>query len=120
MPAGNRTGPLGQGPRTGRSLGFCSGYDTPGYMKPGPGMGLGRGFRRRGGFSRGMGRGFGRGYGRGWGYYPAPAYEPPYPPQAANVSPEDELKMLKDQSEYLKNELQDISKRMEEIKKKKR
>ncbi|NJK86808.1 MAG: DUF5320 domain-containing protein [Bacteroidales bacterium] len=33
MAGGDRTGPLGQGSRTGRSLGFCSGYDTPGYEK---------------------------------------------------------------------------------------
>ncbi|QRX63171.1 DUF5320 domain-containing protein [Dysgonomonadaceae bacterium zrk40] len=31
MPSGDRTGPLGQGPRTGRARGFCSGYDAPGY-----------------------------------------------------------------------------------------
>ena len=40
MPAMDRTGPLGQGPLTGRGLGPC-----------------GAGFRR--GFGRGMGRGFG-------------------------------------------------------------
>lgn len=31
MPSGDRTGPMGQGPRTGRARGFCSGFDTPGY-----------------------------------------------------------------------------------------
>jgi hypothetical protein len=41
MPWGDRTGPLGLGPRTGRGLEFCSGYDVPGYMNPGPGLGLG-------------------------------------------------------------------------------
>ena len=26
MPGGDGTGPMGQGPRTGRSVGFCAGY----------------------------------------------------------------------------------------------
>lgn len=50
MPSGDRTGPMGQGPRTGRSLGFCSGYDMPGNLK-----GFGGGMSRRGGFGRGRG-----------------------------------------------------------------
>jgi len=121
MPAGDRTGPMGQGPRTGRALGYCSGYDSPGYMRPGPGLGFGRGYGRGygRGFGRGFGRGYGRGYGRGWGYNPEPAYYPPYPPQPNEVSAEDEMKMLQDQSKYLKEELEEISKRIEEIKKKK-
>jgi len=52
MPFGDGTGPLGKGPKTGRGLGFCAGYDTPGYTK-GRGRGLGR-------------RGRGRGRGRFW------------------------------------------------------
>ena len=76
MPRGDRTGPMGFGPRTGRGMGYCSGYPYPGFMTPGPGFGFGPGF--------GMGRGFGRGFGRGrgwrrggfsfWGY--------PYPPMS--------------------------------------
>lgn len=31
MPTGDRTGPMGQGSRTGRARGFCSGFDAPGY-----------------------------------------------------------------------------------------
>lgn len=48
MPQGNKTGPLGNGPMTGRKLGFCAGYDQPGYMnQPGrSGTGQGRGGRR--------------------------------------------------------------------------
>ena len=51
MPYGNRKGPDGLGPRTGRGLGLCSGSDTPGYLKNrgrrhfnqhGNGRGLGR------------------------------------------------------------------------------
>ncbi|HHT94051.1 MAG TPA: DUF5320 domain-containing protein [Clostridiaceae bacterium] len=39
MPRGDGTGPLGMGPMSGRGLGFCAGYNTPGYM-------YGRGMRR--------------------------------------------------------------------------
>ncbi|MFW9989847.1 MAG: DUF5320 domain-containing protein, partial [Candidatus Odinarchaeota archaeon] len=44
MPFGNGTGPRGQGPRTGRGLGYCSGYSYPGYMSP---FGFGQGRSRR-------------------------------------------------------------------------
>ncbi|HHF42155.1 MAG: hypothetical protein DRJ11_04565 [Candidatus Aminicenantes bacterium] len=86
MPFGDRTGPLGLGPRTGRGMGYCSGFPTPGFMNPGPGWGFGRGWFGRGwgfGFGRGwFGRGFGRGRGwglgrgRGWRYF----FGYPYPP----------------------------------------
>ena len=52
MPRGDRTGPLGLGPRTGRGMGYCSGFGAPGYLNRGPGRGLG--------FGAGLGRGFGR------------------------------------------------------------
>jgi len=32
MPRGDRTGPLGMGPLTGRRLGFCAGSKVPGYL----------------------------------------------------------------------------------------
>jgi hypothetical protein len=49
MPFGDRTGPLGQGPRTGRGAGFCSGFAAPGSMNRGGGFGrLGRGHGGRG------------------------------------------------------------------------
>lgn len=41
MPRGDRTGPMGQGPRTGRGMGFCAGNDVPGCAS---GRGFGRGF----------------------------------------------------------------------------
>jgi len=47
MPGGDRTGPLGKGPMTGRQLGYGAGYDTPGFMK-GRGPGLRMGFFGRG------------------------------------------------------------------------
>jgi hypothetical protein len=121
MPGGDRTGPGGLGPRTGRGLGYCAGYDTPGYTK-GPGMGFGRGW------GRGRGRGYGRGYGRGWGYE-TPIYAPIVAPPPVYTSYRpiasvDQLTMLKQEKEYLesemngvKNALDDISKRIEELEK---
>jgi len=34
MPLGDKTGPRGQGPKTGRGVGTCAGYDHPGYLDP--------------------------------------------------------------------------------------
>ncbi|MCD6496631.1 MAG: DUF5320 domain-containing protein [Candidatus Aenigmarchaeota archaeon] len=103
MPWGDRTGPNGAGPRTGRGLGYCSGYNSPGYTKGVP-MG-GRGFGR-GGFGRGAG--FGRG---GW-FEPAPySYRPP--------TREQEIADLKAEKEAMQRELEDIEKRLKELEKKK-
>ena len=61
MPAGDRTGPNGEGPMTGRRMGYCSDSDVNdgrfGSFGFGRGRGQGRGFRSGGG--RGMGRFFG-------------------------------------------------------------
>jgi len=54
MARGDRTGPLGQGPMTGRGMGFCSGNEFAGYAAGTFGRGMARGFRggqgRRSGF----------------------------------------------------------------------
>ena len=34
MPFGDGTGPMGMGPMTGRSAGYCAGYGMPGYNNP--------------------------------------------------------------------------------------
>jgi hypothetical protein len=107
MPQGDRTGPSGQGPGAGRMLGFCPGYDSPGYTK-GFGRGMGRGFR----FARGMGGG--RGYGRTWnmgnaftGFFRGFPWQP--------KSKEDEIVMLKSQAEELKHIQKNIEKRLSEL-----
>lgn len=75
MPRGDGTGPTGMGPRTGRGMGYCSGYSTPGTMNPGSRgpvglgglMGIGRwsaGFLPRVGRGLGLGRGGGGGRNR--------------------------------------------------------
>ena len=44
MPRGDRTGPAGMGPMTGRAAGYCAGYPAPGYMNPYRGrLGIGYG-----------------------------------------------------------------------------
>jgi len=63
MPGVDRTGPMGQGPRTGRGLGLC-GPGEPARPAEGPAIGLGRGAGR--GLGRGGGRRGGGGGQRGW------------------------------------------------------
>lgn len=65
MPRGDRTGPAGAGPMTGRGAGLCAGYPGAGTMNPTRGGGGGRG--PGGGWGGGRGRGGGSGGGRGWG-----------------------------------------------------
>jgi len=102
MPGGDRTGPSGMGPRTGRAAGFCADYPAPGYANPFPsGFGMGQGFGRgRGGNRRGF---FGGGYGWNWGY---PSYEP---------SPVQELDLLQNQAKALQKQLTDIQSRISEL-----
>lgn len=117
MPAGDRTGPLGQGPRTGRASGFCSGYNTPGYVTS-FGGGMGRGFG--GGMGRGFGRGMGkgRGFGRNWNSGNAFAGFHQGFPWGPTMTKEDEIRLLKSQSEYLKNSQKEIEERLNELKSK--
>ena len=58
MPGGDRTGPLGAGPRTGRGAGFCRGSARPGWAGPSSWQGA-LGGRGRGGVGPGAG-------GHGW------------------------------------------------------
>ena len=123
MPGGDRTGPLGRGPMTGRALGYCAGYNDPGFSK---GFPQGRGF----GFGRGFGRGWGRGFGRGRGFwwrgsYPfsTPYYEPGpyyYPGTYSPVSQEDEKAYLEDLIKRLEEELKDVRDRIQELTKEKK
>ena len=51
MPGGDRTGPMGLGPMTGRAAGYCAGYPVPGFMNAVGGRGFG-GWGGRGGRGR--------------------------------------------------------------------
>lgn len=114
MPGGDRTGPLGIGPRTGRAAGYCNGNRIPGFANFG-GRAFGGGF--------GFGRGFGRGgrnrfwaggrFGgfRGWAqpfYTDYPDYGP------ANIR-EDERDFLMTEARNLKTALDNINKRLDEL-----
>ncbi|MGD8553858.1 MAG: DUF5320 domain-containing protein [Anaerolineales bacterium] len=95
MPRGDRTGPAGAGPMTGRGAGYCGGYPTPGFVQPFGGWG--------GGW---------RGRGRGWGWRAGPAwsgygYTPP--------PPEDQLSALKAQEGFLHDQLESLQKRIEAL-----
>jgi hypothetical protein len=105
MPRGDRTGPDGQGPMTGRGLGYCAGYSNPGFSTGFFGRGIG--WRRS--YGRGLGLGFRGGRGPG-GYYPPYGY-----PSYQTLSKEEELGLLKAQSENIKNDLKEIQKRISEL-----
>lgn len=106
MPRGDRTGPEGEGPLTGRQLGYGAGYDSPGFVKA-----VGR--------SRGWGAGRGRGQGRGYfwqGQASAPVDLPAEPVHF------DELNTIKAEMAELKSNVSSILKilnKKEPIKKEK-
>ncbi len=105
MPRGDRTGPRGAGPMTGRAAGYCAGYSVPGFMNPTVGY-------RRGG---------GRGFGRGWIAYPPPAVGQPayplvYPPVAQPQSPEQEVAALQNYQKELEAEKADLEQEMGGVK----
>jgi len=106
MPFGNRMGPRGLGPMTGRGAGYCAGYDVPGYMNPGLGMGLGpcaggwgRGYRY---WYRATGLPF-------WARFGAPA----------PLTREQQAAILEAQATYLKERLQAIESQLGALKEEK-
>jgi len=94
MPGFDRTGPLGNGPMTGRGIGPC-------------GRGTARGFRR--GTGRGLGMGFGRGFARSY----APTFEPV-------LTKEQEIADLRAEKEAIAEELKTIDARLKELENKKK
>ncbi len=79
MPKLDRTGPQGQGPRTGRGMGNCSGT---------------------GGSGRGFGRGMGRGFGRSCFNCPFWINQ--------QVSNDDRKKILIEEKEIIEKEIADL------------
>jgi hypothetical protein len=73
MPGGDRTGPQGEGPKTGRGLGYCNDNNQSGDSASqrargfGRRGGRGRSLRRARGAGRGSGRAGSRGKGQGQG-----------------------------------------------------
>ena len=99
MPRGDRSGPNGMGPMTGRAAGFCSGYDRPGYMNPAGGRGY-----------------YGRGYGRGFGIGFAPTYPITPAPYPTSANAENESDYLENELNMLKEDMKHIEARLKEIK----
>jgi len=109
MPWGDRTGPWGRGPMTGRAAGYCAGFPVPGFMNPLPGrFGWDRGFGR--GFGFGRGRGFGRGFGWRRFYLDEPVSEP------TTLTKEEQKKILEAELKEIETEKEEIEKRLKEIK----
>lgn len=104
MPYGDRTGPYGFGPMSGRGFGFCGGSGGPGYMnRPG-----GFGFAGRGRGWRNWFRATGL---TGWqraGWWPW-AWGP------GAEAREEEIAALKKQAEFFETALGNIRKRIEEL-----
>jgi Family of unknown function (DUF5320) len=121
MPGGDKTGPSGMGPMTGRAAGYCAGYPAPGFQNPVQGRGYGRGA----GFGGGGGGGAG---GRRWRnmYYAtglpgwartsqAPAYSTPPAGYAPQLTADQELATLKAEAEQFTGALDNINKRIAEL-----
>jgi len=102
MPRGDGTGPMGQGPMTGRGLGYCAGYPQPGFMHPS--------------FGRGFGRGWGRGFGRGRGFRWRRFYR--YPVEPIRLTKDEQRKILEEEKKELELEVKAIHEEMEAIQKK--
>ncbi len=112
MPQGDGTGPNGQGPMTGRRMGFCAGFNNPGFMN----SGFGRGLRRA--FGNGFGNGRGFGFRAGRFQQSAPQQSIPvqqFQPQV--ITEEQEKEYLKEELEELKKETEEVQKRLKELKK---
>ena len=123
MPRGDMTGPLGQGPMTGRGAGYCVGYDRPGYMNPYP-------YGDRGYFGWGRDRGW-RNWARATGLpgwqrarmglpaWRGRVYPQQYPatPYGAPSTLAQEKQILTQEKEMLNQELQSIKEEMKAIEK---
>ena len=89
MPGQDRTGPLGQGPLTGKGLGLCGG---------------------------GLGKGFGRGRGFGWRARVTQAM-PIQQAQPTVITEKQEKEFLEQDLTALKEEMKEIEERLKEFKK---
>jgi len=104
MPGGDRTGPEGYGSRTGRGLGYCTGYNSPGFTQQ---------FQMGRGFGRFRGRGLGRGNWRGRRGFWFNEYKPRN--NFLDVPMDDEKKYLENTLEGLNEEIKDIEKRLKDL-----
>lgn len=108
MPGFDGTGPIGQGPMTGGGRGYCAVNLSGSGVRP---IG-GRGFYRRGG---------GRGYRNCFyaiglpGWMRAQKGMQAFGGFGRSLTKEEELSMLKSQTEYLKDELDAVQARVQDL-----
>jgi len=99
MPRRDGTGPAGQGPMTGRRIGYCAGFNVPGFI------------------NSEFGRGFGRGFGWRKGMMPIqPQVIPIQQIQPQVITEKQEREMLEQELELIKREMDEIQKRLKELK----
>ena len=99
MPRGDKTGPKGNGPKTGRQMGDCVGNNNPGRTIGN--FGFGRGWGGRANMDTGMGRRFRN---RNMGSF------------SENQTEQDLFSFLKDEILNLKNQLSDLNERLSDSK----
>ena len=108
MPGGDRTGPMGAGPMSGRGAGYCAGFNQPGYMSPGfrgRGAGFGGGGGGRGRRNRLWATGM-----PGWMRFGGGLQAPP-----VKASGDAERDLLLRQSEILQQQLDVLQQRLEAL-----
>ena len=104
MPGGDRTGPMGMGPRTGRGAGYCGEAGAPGFISRMCGVFLGQGRGRGGRGWRNMFHATGLpGWMRSGTGGVAPAEVP---------ASEAERQSLQDQVETLQSQLDEVKRRL--------
>jgi ribosomal protein L15 len=116
MPGGDRTGPQGMGPMTGRAAGYCASNPTPGYAF----HGFGRGYGARGGWGYA-----GRGWGwrnmyyanglPGWARYGEYAPFCPYPNPYGEADADAAKQALKNQADTLQAQLDLVKKHLSDL-----
>ena len=116
MPGGDRTGPQGCGPMTGRGMGYCAGYAMPGAANAGFGMGRGRGFRRMY-YMTGL-PGWARCGAYPYGFSPYTAagkadVDMGSPKSSKAFWGENEKEILQEQAEFLEKQLKEVRERLE-------
>jgi len=122
MPGGDRTGPLGMGPMTGRAAGYCAGYPAPGFANLPGGRGFGGG-GGRGGRGR-RNRFYATGL-TGWQWAAAgmPAFGGAPVAAAAQAEPvapsaagsKQELDVLRQQAEIMEQQMKQLRERIERL-----
>ncbi len=132
MPTGDRIGPMGQGSRTGRARGFCSGFDTPGYedgsyrnrgwgvginqtVRSGKGVASGRGFGRRRNAGRGAGIGQGYGADRLYSFGLLLSELIQHIPWQEILHKRDEIEELKTEAKRLKRSNEELEEKLREL-----